>query len=499
MNKLEMTGISKSFFGVPVLQNVSMMVEKGSIHALIGENGAGKSTLMNILAGVYSKDGGILCLDGKDVPEMTVKKAEGFGIAFVHQEVNLFNDLMVYENLFINKEITRHGLVDKKEEIRQSEALFQDLQVAIKATDYVRNLTTGEKQLLEIVRALFTHADLFILDEPTTALSNQEIANFFRIIRNLRNQGNTFIFISHKMPEIFALCDSYTVLRNGRLISTGKIQDVTPDEITEQIVGDKNSQNVAYSERPLGETILELRNCSGVGFHDISFQVRKGEIIGFTGLQGSGSSELMQAIFGLTKFSSGEVLFRNHDLKGKSVRKVMQAGIGMVPSNRKENSVFGDETILDNICYAEFSVTGGLIFHKRNEMLAYCQYQKELGIKANSSQDLLVSLSGGNQQKVIVARWLKTDAPLLLLDNPTQGIDVGAKSEIYRLLLRLAASGKTILFNTLEIPEIQKCADRCFVFYHGAIEKILSRNEITEKAVMTYATNANKTEVKIHG
>jgi ribose transport system ATP-binding protein len=492
MLKLEMTDISKSFFGVEVLHRVSLKVEKGSIHALIGENGAGKSTLMNILGGVYTLDNGIIRLDGKDVHDLTVRKAESLGIAFVHQEINLFNDLLVYENIFMGKELTKHGLLDRKEMIRRTNALFADLHVDMDARELVGTLSTGKKQLLEIAKALFCKASLFILDEPTTALSNEEIDNLFRIIQELKAKGNTFIFISHKMPEIFRLCDDYTVLRNGELIVAGAIKDTNPQEVTKAIVGEKYQNREVYVSRPLGPVCLSLRNFSGVGFHDISLDVHRGEIIGFTGLHGSGSSELLQAMFGITKATSGEWEVNGKSLAGASVTKTMQNHVGMVPANRKENSVFGSLDLLDNLCVAGFSIEKGPLYHLRREERNFSRYQGELSIKANSPKDLLLSLSGGNQQKVIIARWLKTDADILLLDNPTQGIDVGAKNEIYKLLIQLSESGKTILFNTLEIPEIKKCADRCVVFYHGTIEKILSRDEINEETVMMYATNANK-------
>lgn len=496
MLKLKMSNISKSFSGNEVLHNVSLTVDKGSIHALIGENGAGKSTLMNILGGVYSLEKGIISLDGVDYKEMSIKKAEALGIAFVHQEINLFNDLLVYENIFIGNEIKKFGFIDKKAMIKKTSDLFTQIGVDISPTELVGNLSTGKKQLLAIAKALFTNATLFILDEPTTALSNEEIDNLFKIIRSLRDKGNSFIFISHKMPEIFALCDSYTVFRNGNFIATGKIKDTTPAIITSQIVGEKHGEAVVYKERELGETVLELNKCSGKGFNDISFTVRKGEIIGFTGLQGSGTTELLEAMFGIEKFSSGEVIVKGRDISNMSTKMIMRQGVGMIPSNRKENSVFPNQDMLDNLYLANFQVDKSPFYNKKEAVKDYEKYKKELSIKVLDHRDLLLSLSGGNQQKIILARWLKTNADILLLDNPTQGIDVGAKDEIYKLLLELAKGGKTIIFNTLEIPEIQKCADRCFVFYHGHIEKILKHDEIIESDVMMYATNANKTEVK---
>ena len=502
MKKIEMSNINKSFFGVKVLHDVSFSVTKGSIHALIGENGAGKSTLMNILGGVYTLDSGIIKIDDKEVTDLTVNKANSLGIAFVHQEINLFNDLLVYENIFINKELTKLGALNRKEMISKTNDLFKKLGVDMKATDLVADLSTSKKQLLEIAKALFMNADLFILDEPTTALNNEEIENFFKIIRNLRDHGKTFIFISHKMPEIFDLCDEYTVLRNGYLISSGNIKDTTPELVTQQIVGKSySSQEKIYEDRKKGDVVLEFKNYSGKGFHNINLSIKKGEIIGFTGLQGAGSSELMQTMFGINKSTTGEVIAGGIKITNKSTKQIMKCGVGMVPANRKENSVFESLTILDNYNLASFTITSGKepFFSPKKEKNEFNHSKSEMLIKCNSSNDLLVSLSGGNQQKVILGRWIKTNASILLLDNPTQGVDVGAKNEIYKLLVRLAKQGKTIVFNTLEIPEIQKCADRCCVFYHGSIEKILERDEINEETVMKYATHANRLEVEHNG
>ena len=495
MVKLEMININKSFFGVQVLHNVSLKVHKGTVHALIGENGAGKSTLMNVLGGVHQPDSGIIKIDGKETGTLNVNASEKLGVAFVHQEINLFNDLKVYENIFITKEITKFGCINAKKMIEMSNNLFKQLGVDIDANDLVANLSTGKKQLLEISKALFANADLFILDEPTTALSNEEIDHLFDIVNNLKKQGKTFIFISHKMPEIFKLCDEYTVLRNGYYISSGKISETTPEQVTKDIVGPGYDNTDYYKKRKLGKVVLDLINFTGPGFHDINLKIRQGEIVGFTGLQGAGSSELMQTLFGVNRSSAGDAIALDHRITNNSIKKVMRNKVGMVPSNRKENSVFESLSILDNTSVASNNVNKNLLFLPGKEKKLYENYKKQLNIKAESPNDLLVSLSGGNQQKVIIGRWLKTNADILLLDNPTQGIDVGAKAEIYKLLLELANQGKTIIFNTLEVPEIMKCADRCCVFYHGTIEKILDHDEVNEERVMYYATSANKAEV----
>ena len=485
-NILEMKGIEKAFFGVTVLNKVDFAVEQGEVHALLGENGAGKSTLMNILAGVYTRDGGEVVFDGKPLVNTTVQKSESAGIAFVHQEINVFNDLKVYENIFMRKEITKFGVLNKRAMIKQSRELFERLGVDIDPTELVSTFDTAKKQLLEIAKALFVNAKLIILDEPTTALSNEQIEHLFSIVNRLKNEeGVSFIFISHKMNEIFALADRYTVLRNGEMVGTGSIADTDPESVTKLMVGSSYSAADVYSARKLGDEVLRVENLTGEGFHDVSFSARKGEIIGLTGLKGAGVSEVMQAVFGAVPAESGKVFLNGREIRVGSIHKAMKHGVGMVAANRKENSVIPDMTLLENGYIAQHTISMKQPFIvKRREIKRFNERKEQLSIKANSHSDLITSLSGGNQQKVILARWLNTNADILLLDNPTQGIDVGAKAEIYKLILKLAEEGKTILVNTLEIPEVQKVADRCIVFYHGTIKKVLERGDITEETVM---------------
>lgn len=492
MELLRMEHIQKSFFGVKVLKDVSFGVDTGEVHALLGENGAGKSTLMNILAGVYTRDEGSVVFDGKELTNGSISDSEHAGIAFVHQELNIFNDLKVYENLFLGKEkVGFLGKLNKKAMIEETRTLLNEMGVEIDPLDMAGNLDTGKKQLLEIAKALHSNAKLIILDEPTTALSNNEIDHLFCIVKRLKENGTSFVFISHKMPEIFRLADKYTVLRNACFIHSGKISETTPEEVTRYMVGESFVGADMYEARELGDVILEVNNLSGEGFRDISFKVKKGEILGFTGLQGAGTSEVMQAIFGILPTESGSIQAYGKTLAGGNVNQAMRSKIGMVAANRKENSVLPDMSLLENMYVSKHTIDTKVPYiSKKAELKNYEKFKEMLNIKANNSANLLTSLSGGNQQKVIVARWLYTDAEILLLDNPTQGIDVGAKAEIYRLILKLAEEGKTIIVNTLEIPELQKIADRCMVFYHGEIAAELAHREINEEKVMMYATNA---------
>ena len=491
MNILEMKHISKTFGGAKALIDVHFSVEEGEIHALLGENGAGKSTLMNILTGVVQADAGSIKFSDNRYPHPTILEMEEAGIAFVHQELNVVNDLTVFENIFLNKEIkNKLGLLNKKKMILQTNELFDNLGVNINPHVMVSELKTSEKQLLEISRALHADAKLLILDEPTTALSNTEVEHLFEILRKLKAQGKSFIFISHKMPEVLEIADRFTVLRNGEYITSGDLTNVTPHEIASYMVGEQYVDKDIYEPRELGDEIIKLNKFSGHGFSNVDLTVRKGEILAFTGLAGSGASELMQTMFGVLHATSGSISVHGKIIHG-SISSFMKNKIAMLPSNRKENSVLPDMDILENTYIAEHTLSKNKpVISKKNEIKKYQVLKDMLWIKAQSQDDSINSLSGGNQQKIFLARWLNTEADVLLFNNPTQGVDVGAKAEIYRLILEFAKQGKTVIINTLEIPEIMKVSDRCVVFYEGKVQTILTHDEINEHDVMLYSTNA---------
>ena len=457
---LEMNHISKSFGGSKALSDVHFEMEEGEVHALLGENGAGKSTLMNILTGVLPADSGKIVFMGKEYTSPTIKEMEKAGIAFVHQELNVINDLSVADNIFLRKEIkNKFGLINEKEQIKKTRELFESLGVDMNPSEMVSNLKTSEKQLLEICKALYSDARLLILDEPTTALSNDEIEHLFSILRRLKKAGKSFVFISHKMPEIFSIADRYTVFRNGQYISSGRIADVDAQKLTSDMVGVNYVDADYYEPRELGEEILRLHNYSGHGFNKINLSVRRGEVLAFTGLAGSGASELMQTMFGVLPNEGGYIEVNGTKITGK-IGKFMKSKVSMLPANRKENSVIPDLSILENFYTSEHVLSKKKQFINEKAELEKYQVQKEkLKIKAENSSLGIASLSGGNQQKVFLARWLNTGAEVLLFDNPTQGVDVGAKSEIYRLILEFAKQGQTVIINTLEIPEVQKVAD----------------------------------------
>ncbi len=488
---LEMTGISKAFDGNRVLKGVDFSVEQGEIHALLGENGAGKSTLLNILAGVLPMDEGSVVFDGARYAHPSIGQMERAGVAFVHQELNVVNDLTVSENIFFNHELAHpFGLLKRKEMVQRTRALFDRLGVDMDPTRKAGDLKTSQKQLLEICRALHAEAKLMILDEPTTALGNDEIDHLFSILRQLRAEGRSFIFVSHKMPEVFRIADTYTVLRNGELISTGSVAEATPLSITVDMVGEQYADEDVYEPRPLGEVVLELEALSGSAFRDVTLSLRRGEVVAFTGLAGSGSSEVMQAMFGALPILGGELRVHGRRVSG-NIGAFMRRGIGMLPTNRKENSVIPDTNVLENLYLARHSLTARHQWiSKAREIAQYENVRDALNVRTQGPGVAVTSLSGGNQQKVFLGRWLSTDAEILLLDNPTQGVDVGAKEEIYGLILKLATAGKTVVINTLEIPEIQKVSDRCVVFYAGEVVAVLDHDQINERDVMLYSTNA---------
>ncbi|MDF2891515.1 MAG: transporter related [Clostridia bacterium] len=490
---LDMRNITKTFDALKALDNVSLQVCESEIHGLLGENGAGKSTLMNILAGAFPPTFGEIYLNGKKQENMTTHKANELGIRFIHQELNLVNDLKVYENLFLGEELTgAFGLLNKKQMIKKSAEVFKRMNIDIDPQEKVENLDTSRKQLVEIAKALLFESKLIIMDEPTTALTNKEIENLFVIMRSLKAEGVSIIYISHKMPELFQICDRYTVLRDGKLIESGNFSDIDEKKAAELLVGRSIIEDNKQDQGLVGEVILKVESLScGAAFTNINFQLRKGEVLAITGLHGDGRGELAEALFGARPVSEGHISVNNKPLSLNSIDKVMKAGIGMVPRNRKERSIIKDMSIMDNMSMAHFIRNKTLLIKKYEAVERYNRNKKAIAIKAGSPDDNITSLSGGNQQKVIIARWLEIDSDIYILDNPTQGIDVGAKFEIYRIIYDLAKKGKSIIVFSAEFPEIYKVADRCLVMYKGQINAELTRDEITEVNVMYYATGSN--------
>ena len=491
---VEMKDIVMEFGPTKAVDHVSIQVKPGTILGLLGENGAGKSTLMNVLAGTYLPVSGDILIDGKKVVMSNAKVANRNGIRFIHQELNLCEDLKVFENMYLGEETSRFGLLRKEEMKKNCQQVLDRMKVRINLESLVEELSAAQKQLVEIAKALLFRSELIIMDEPTTALSNNEIDNLFEIMEQLKAEGVSFIYISHKMPELFRICDDYYVLRDGRLVAEGKFSDIDEEGITELMIGHQlNEEDFSNHEDYTREEVaLEVQNLSGNNFQDISFKLHRGQVIAITGLQGSGRDELADALFGVIG-AEGIVKVNGQEIKkNRPVKYHMDRKIAMVPRIRKERGIHNDLSIYDNLSMAFLNTKWKkLLINGKQERQRYQKEAKALRVKAGDPGESITSLSGGNQQKVILGKWLETDADVFLFDNPTQGIDVGTKFEIYHLILKLAREGKAALVFSSEFPEIYKVADRCMVLYKGKINAVLDRGEMTEKNVMYYSTGAN--------
>lgn len=497
--KVAFKNIFKNFGAVEALKDVSFEVPEAKILGLLGENGAGKSTLMNILGGVLPPTSGNIIIDEQSYSSLTTREASQLGISFIHQELNLVNDLRVYENLFLNQELTKHGLLNKKEMIKQSQAVFERMQIDIDPEAIVRTLDTSRKQLIEIAKAVLFEAKLIIFDEPTTALTNEEIEVLFGIMRDFKKNGISSIYISHKMPELFEICDDYVVLRDGKFIDSGRFKDIDEQIATELLVGKKLAhESIDYNDDHIGDVVLEVNQLTlEPYFRNVSFNLKKGEVLGITGLFGDGRGELSETLFGVRKAHEGHIKLNGKSLSMKSIRSVMKSGISMVPRDRKERSIIPDLTISDNLSMAFFTAKHKKpLVSQKEELNRFSKNQEFTNIKVGSPLDKITSLSGGNQQKVIFSRWFELDSDVYILDNPTQGIDVGAKSEVYHLIHNLSLQGKSVIVFTSEYTELHKIANRVLVMYRGEINRELSHQELDEMNVIYYATGSNLKENK---
>ena len=488
---LSMKGIVKSFGANDVLRQVDFSLKSGEICALLGENGAGKSTLMNILGGVLQPDQGQILLDGKPVSFHSPAQSLNAGIAFIHQELNLINDLPVYENMFIGREIKgAAGLIDHREEMRRTKELFSRMDIQIDPAALVASLDASYKQIVEISRALMMKASLIIMDEPTTSLTEPEIRRVFDMLRTLKKQGVGVIFISHKLREVMEICDSFVVLRDGVAVSGGKVRETTIDRIARDMVGHEVSARPLSRSGEAGEEVLRLEGLTREPFfRNVSLAVRAGEVLGVTGLLGDGRSELFRTVFGDGGKYQGRILWRGKNVHIRSTRQALALGIGCLPRNRKENAIIRDMNILDNgsIVTLNRITRWGLISGKKQREI-FEKQKTDLRIKMQSPYDPIGSLSGGNQQKVVLAKWLSAEPRLLILDNPTQGVDVGAKEEIYDIILRLARQGVAVVVLSNEAQEIIRVCGRALVMYHGDVRAQVSGETMNEQNIMRLAT-----------
>lgn len=493
--KLEMKGITKSFGANNVLQGIDFSLSGGEICALLGENGAGKSTLMNILGGVLQADQGSISIDGQQVQFATPLDSLNAGVGFIHQELNLINDLAVYENMFISREIRKkNGLLDIDAMCEETRKVFERIEVEIEPKTMVRDLDASYKQIVEIARALMMNAKMIIMDEPTTSLTEPEIEHVFAMMRKLKKQGVGIVFISHKLREVMEFCDRYTVLRDGQLVAMGNVCDTSINELAKFMVGHEVRTESLQRECKPGEEVLRLENLSlEKKFDNISLSVRRGEIVGVTGLLGDGRTEVFQTVFGCYPEYSGKIYVEGAEQKITSVQQAMKLGIGYVPRDRKENGIIKDLNIMEN---ASIAVLPQLARHgiidKTTQKREFEKFVKNLKIKLGKGTDLIGSLSGGNQQKVVLTKWLMANPKVLVLDNPTQGVDVGAKEDIYNIILDLAKQNIGVVILSSEAQEIIRICNRSIVMYHGKIQDELSSEEMTEEIIMRLATGGHK-------
>ncbi|MDR2742542.1 MAG: sugar ABC transporter ATP-binding protein [Treponema sp.] len=494
---LEMKHIDKHFAGVHALQDVNLTLKRGEVHALVGENGAGKSTLMKILIGLYERDRGEVILRGKDVHFKNVRDGQNAGISMIFQEFNQVKVMSVMENIFLGREpLTKIGSVDVKKMYDDSLALLKELGVDLDPKVKIRDLTVAKHQLVEIVKAISLNAEIIIMDEPTSALSRNEIEYLLAMIRTLREKGKCIVFISHKMEEIYGVCESVTVLRDGKFIFTGNVHDVEEKELIRMMVDREINELFPKIECKIGEVILESKGLSSEGkFHDVSFSLRSGEILGISGLMGAGRTELVETIVGSRKATAGEIYLHGKKIVNHNPGEAIARGIAMVPEDRKKNGVFLKLTIKDNVIMSALKkCLNGLFLQKNLELKHFTEYAKKLEIKYATPRQLCKNLSGGNQQKVAVSRVLNSDPEIIILDEPTRGIDVKTKSEIHRLMSMLAGQGKAVLMVSSELPEILGMSDRILVLHEGTQTGILDRKDATADKVMEYAVKTKRME-----
>jgi ribose transport system ATP-binding protein len=489
---LKMIGIDKSFPGVHALDHVDFEVKKGEVHALMGENGAGKSTLMKVLTGIYAKDEGTINFEGKDIVFSNPRDAQDAGVVIVHQELNMMNDLTVAQNIFIGREIMNGKLINDNKMNEETKKIFNMLNIDIDPTELVGNLTVGKQQMCEIAKAISHKAKLIIFDEPSAALTESEIEELFKIIRDLREKKLGIVYISHRMDEINIITDRVTVMRDGQYVGTLITKDCTKEDIINLMVG-----RVIYEEPKVeshvpkdAPVVLKVENLNvGKMVKDVSFELRKGEILGFAGLMGAGRTETARAIFGADKKTSGDIYMNGKKIDIKQPKDAVKYGIGYLSEDRKRFGIVVDKTVVQNCtmsCLEDFMK--GIFINKKKEAKISNKYVDELKVKTPSVDAFVKNLSGGNQQKVVIAKWLIKNCDILIFDEPTRGIDVGAKNEIYHLMNMLVEEGKSIIMISSEMTEILRMSDRVVVMCEGKKTAEIGIEDVSQEKIMNAAT-----------
>ncbi len=498
---IEMRGIDKFFGTNQVLDKADFSLHDGEVHALMGENGAGKSTMMKILTGVYTKDSGQIFVDKKEVSYTHPKQAEKDGIVFVYQELNTVLDLSVQENLFLGREIKKgpFNIVDNNAMNKKSEEVLDRLGLNINPNTLVSDLSVGQQQLIEIAKALLVNSKVIILDEPTAALTDKEVEKLFSVVTKLKNEGVSFIYISHRLEEIFTICDRITILRDGKYIGVREISKTDNEEIIKMMIGRDLGNMFKKEIVKIGDPLLKISNLTNSKlFHDVSFEVHSGEVLGVAGLMGAGRTEIMKTIFGNLKADSGEIIIDEQviDIHHYNSNIAMKYGFGFITEDRKEEGLMLSENIKTNIALTNFPkiISSNIVIDPTKELDLANKAIDELNIKCTSFKQTVNSLSGGNQQKVVFAKWLYTEPKVLLLDEPTRGVDVGAKQEIYSLITSLAKKGTAIIMVSSDLPEVIGMSDRVMVIHQGKVGGILNKEKISQENIMTLATGGSVNE-----
>ena len=483
---LDCQGISKSFGGTHALQGVQLQVKPGEVHALLGENGAGKSTLMKIIIGLQKQDEGEIFFEGKPYSANGPAEAIRAGISMIHQELNPEPYLSIAESIFLKREDTyrKTPFLNKIETNKRAAELLSQYNLNMNPKALMESLTLAQMQMIEILKAVSCNARLVIMDEPTSSLDSEETERLFKTIRNLKEQGVTIIYISHRMEEIFKICDSYSVFRDGHFIGTGKVDEISVNELISMMVGRKVENIFPKVDCPIGDVVFKAEGLSGKGFSDISFEVHAGEIVGFSGLVGSGRSETMRAIFGLDPLKSGKMYLNGKELKVKSPRDAISKGIAMINEDRKNYGLCLFRSIRENISLPNLPARQkGVLIDQRREKEECRVIAKTLTVKMASIESQAYSLSGGNQQKVVISKWVMATPKLLILDEPTRGVDVGAKSEIHALMSKFASEGMAIIMISSELPEVMGMSDRILIYHEGRINGEVTRADIQSASV----------------
>jgi len=488
---ISMKNISKSFSGVQVLHNVNLDIELGKVHALVGENGAGKSTLMKILCGTFQPDSGGILIDGKKVKIKSPLEGIKNGISMIYQELNYVPEMTITENIFLGREETKYGLIDYKKMREKTKELLDNLEIKFSPVQYLREFKISETQLIEICKAISYDTNVIVMDEPTSSLSNKETERLFKVIREIKKRGKAIIYISHKLDEITEISDEVTVLRDGYIVASKiNTNETEMKEIISLMVGRKLQHIFPKRDFNPGKVVLEVRNLNQKGkVKNVTFQLREREILGVSGLMGSGRTEMAEALFGLGQHVEGEILLKGKKIKIEAPSDAIKHKIGFVTEDRKSQGLFLLSSIKDNIIIVSLKkiLTKGFI-SKRKEIKIVDEKIAALRVKTNSRDQLVKYLSGGNQQKVAIAKWLVEDLNIFIFDEPTRGIDVGAKVEIYNLINQMALEGYSIIFISSELPEIMGLSDRVLVFYDNQIAGELDREEMTQEKIMMLST-----------